>query len=364
MKSLILVIGDDLRANPPFLEYLLRSYAAKFGVLDDIKFIKNNDSETSQILDSLITSCSHITIFASKESYMVISKILSSLKGDIIELNERKILAPATSLAIAEDSFLIKIDDCLINLIKAVPLKKLPEILMQKPQIRRNFYIFDFDSNEVAQILAQISPKYKILCHSTQFSKYLTLVRAKELEFGKMDGFLKEIYLKFDKFMIFEDSLAEFITAKLREFNQTITFAESCSCGLLAAKFGEISGVSDIFKGSLVTYSNEIKHVWLNVSESVLAEYGAVSEECVSEMLDGAISSVGSDYALAISGIAGPTGGTPLKPVGTVFIGAKDAEGNKIIEECHISGNRDYIRNESVNIAMSLLLKLKCEIFF
>jgi len=115
----------------------------------------------------------------------------------------------------------------------------------------------------------------------------------------------------------------QFISRKL-----TLACAESCTGGRIASRLTQISGSSDYFLGSLVTYSNEMKTAVLNVQPKTLQEHGAVSSETVVEMVHGTLALTAADYAVAVSGVAGPTGGTKDKPVGTVWgaIGQKDGE--------------------------------------
>ena len=148
--------------------------------------------------------------------------------------------------------------------------------------------------------------------------------------------------------------LTEKIIKTLEAKNQSITFAESCTGGRIAAVFTAISGASAVLNGSCVTYSNEIKHRWLGVEQEVLEQYGAVSEECVSQMLDGIVKMAEADYALAVSGIAGPTGGTPLKPVGTVYIGILTPD-SKEIHHCLFKGDREAVQQQSVAFAIEKL---------
>lgn len=110
----------------------------------------------------------------------------------------------------------------------------------------------------------------------------------------------------------------------LRKSKKTITTAESCTGGLVASIITKISGSSDIFNGSIVTYSNSIKNKELGVLNESLDKFGAVSKQVVSEMLDGVLKKFEADFAIAISGIAGPNGGTKNKPVGTIVIGIAD----------------------------------------
>ncbi|KIM04618.1 MAG: hypothetical protein KN64_07050 [Sulfurovum sp. AS07-7] len=147
------------------------------------------------------------------------------------------------------------------------------------------------------------------------------------------------------------------IINKLREQKQTISFAESCTGGRIAAAFTSIGGASDVFNGSVVSYSNDIKHKWLEVSNKTLEKFGAVSGECVEEMLKGIVKMANSDYAIAVSGIAGPTGGTKLKPVGTVFIGIIEPSGVTDIHHCLFKGDRETVQKKSVDFAIDLISK-------
>ena len=149
----------------------------------------------------------------------------------------------------------------------------------------------------------------------------------------------------------------EKIIQKLTKEQQTISFAESCTGGRIVAAFTAISGASAVLHGACVTYSNDIKHLWLGVSKEVLENYGAVSEPCVSEMLDGIQKLAGSDYAIAVSGIAGPTGGTELKPVGTVYIGVKTPFSKEVFH-CHFDGSRESVQEQSTVFAIEKLAEV------
>lgn len=146
----------------------------------------------------------------------------------------------------------------------------------------------------------------------------------------------------------------EKIIKKLASQNQTISFAESCTGGRIAAAFTTISGASTVLNGSVVTYSNTLKHAWLNVDNEVLENFGAVSSECVSQMLEGIIKLSAADYVLAVSGIAGPTGGTEEKPVGTVYIGLKTPY-NKEVFQCLFDGDREHVQEQSTAFAIKKL---------
>ena len=146
----------------------------------------------------------------------------------------------------------------------------------------------------------------------------------------------------------------EKIIQKLTEQKQTVSFAESCTGGRIAAAFTAISGASEILDGSIVSYSNDIKHTWLGVEKEVLENFGAVSSQCVSQMLEGIKNLSGADYTLAVSGIAGPTGGTELKPVGTVYIGLQTPFSQEVFQ-CFFHGDRVAIQEQSTAFAIEKL---------
>jgi nicotinamide-nucleotide amidase len=144
------------------------------------------------------------------------------------------------------------------------------------------------------------------------------------------------------------------ITSKLDALGHTVTCAESCTGGLLAAELTRLPGSSSWFNMGYVTYSNQAKQQLLNVNDTTLRHYGAVSEECVREMALGALIDAKADYALSVSGIAGPTGGSAEKPVGTVWFGL--ATKQRIWAKHHqFNGDRDMIRVQAVKYALRFL---------
>ncbi len=151
-------------------------------------------------------------------------------------------------------------------------------------------------------------------------------------------------------------NLALLVSDDARQKRLRIATAESCTGGLLAGLFTELSGSSDIFERGYVTYSNRAKQDVLNVPGDMLADFGAVSEAVARSMAEGALAESRANITVAITGIAGPGGGTPMKPVGTVHIAC--ARENKAIlhEHCQFGDvGRSQIRIETLNTALSLL---------
>ena len=137
----------------------------------------------------------------------------------------------------------------------------------------------------------------------------------------------------------------------------TLSTAESCTAGNIASIITAIPGSSRFFKGGIIAYSNEIKENLLGVKPETLEKYGAVSEETVIEMVKGAMKSMNSDCAIATSGIAGPTGGTPGKPVGTIWIADSKKEEIITIKLEGDEGREKNIAKSTLN-ALKLLLNL------
>lgn len=137
-----------------------------------------------------------------------------------------------------------------------------------------------------------------------------------------------------------------------------IATAESCTGGMIAAAMTDVAGASRWFERSFVTYTNTAKHEMLGVAEKIFEEHGAVSAECVSAMLAGALKHSHADLAVAVSGIAGPGGAEPGKPVGTVFIGWRRAGEAAHVERLSFDGDRRSVREATVSAALDGIIKM------
>ena len=151
-----------------------------------------------------------------------------------------------------------------------------------------------------------------------------------------------------------QDTLEETIIRLLKEKELTLTTAESCTGGLLAARLTNVPGVSDVFKQGLVTYCNRAKRKLLEVKKNTLKENGAVSEKTAKEMAKNGAFITGADVCVSITGIAGPGGATDEKPVGLVYI-ACSYNNQVTVREFHFKGERNKVRESSVVNALILL---------
>lgn len=148
-----------------------------------------------------------------------------------------------------------------------------------------------------------------------------------------------------------ECCMASHIIGKLRVLEQTLAVAESCTGGLLSSAFTDVPGASKAFLGGVVCYTNDVKEQLLDVPDCLLQQHGAVSEECAVAMAIGAAEHFGSDYALSVTGFAGPGGGTESHPVGTVFVGLHTPAGSWAHRAVY-PGSRLQVKQRAVNLAL------------
>ena len=153
----------------------------------------------------------------------------------------------------------------------------------------------------------------------------------------------------------------ELVLDLARERGVSLAAAESCTGGLVAAQLTSVPGSSDVFRGGIVSYDNAVKHDQLGVSEATLAAHGAVSAETAAEMAAGVCTALGADAAVSVTGIAGPGGGTPAKPVGLVYLHAS-GPGAALARELNLSGDREAVRRRATTAALHLLRELLTQI--
>ncbi len=152
-------------------------------------------------------------------------------------------------------------------------------------------------------------------------------------------------------------NMAEIVFNLLSAKNKTLSIAESCTGGFVSHQITQISGASKVFVGAVISYSNSVKHHQLGVESTLFETVGAVSEQVVSQMAEGVRERLATDYAIAISGIAGPNGGSAEKPVGTVVIGVCSKD-KTIVKTHHFIGDRLNVIGRANNMAFDMLRKL------
>lgn len=230
----------------------------------------------------------------------------------------------------------------------------------------RHVVIYGYTRQELSKVIrhfeAQLPEFVKITIENTHLVTNITLtgmntgIELLRFQMNRYHNNLNSIFTS-DVVAMEDKTVAEVLGELLHDRELTVACAESCTGGNIAHRITQVPGSSAYFLGSVVSYSNDIKARVLGVSRSSISENGAVSREVVEEMVNGAASLMQSDCAIATSGIAGPDGGTPLKPVGTVWIAVK--YGDKVVSEClHFKGDRNAVIESATNHGMVMLINL------
>ena len=359
MKHLLFIIGDELVMNENFKTYIYRSYENKFKEIHELRFQSKTDKDLPFLLEKLVSKYDFITLFAGQNYYATLAKILATLSEDTLILKEGTLVPDKAFYQ--KDSFVCELNQTQINVIKASPTEKLPALLGDIKLNFAHFCLFGIDEESALILLETLTKSYEVTIKSIKLLENLTLIKAYSFGYGKVESFLQSVQTLFGQKVFLGKNPLEFIISKLLEKNLKISFAESCTGGLCASELTKISGVSAIFEGSIVSYSNRLKHEWLGISEGVLENDGEYSERCVYFMLKGIFKTAKPDFALALSGLADTS--TKKLPEGTIYMGAMYKDGTYIQEVVRFQGDRQLVRKQAVLAAFCLLLKLKPEFF-
>jgi nicotinamide-nucleotide amidase len=227
---------------------------------------------------------------------------------------------------------------------------------------RRHLRVAGMGESALDEAIAPIYTAYPGVQTSILFNKSEVEVHlaAQSESSGEADAVLDEIVARIDEklgiavFAHNGELMEEVIGKMLTDAGKTLSVAESCTGGLIAMRLTEVAGSSAYFVEGAVTYANEAKIRTLGVSGETLREFGAVSPQTAEEMASGMRERAGTDYALSVTGIAGPGGGSDEKPVGTVFIGYADASGARSLKLV-LPGDRYLIRWRSSQAALDYL---------
>ena len=205
---------------------------------------------------------------------------------------------------------------------------------------------------------AQSNPTLATYAKTGEVHLRVTATAPDEKEAKKLvKPMVKELKGRFGNHVYTTDSevtLEKAVVDLLAANKLTACTVESCTGGMLSARLINVPGVSEVFKSGYVTYSNKSKRRLLGIKKNILMKHGAVSEQIAREMAKTAASLARTDVSVSTTGIAGPDGGTPEKPVGLVYIGCNVC-GRITVKECHFHGSREKIRESTVSAALSLM---------
>ena len=355
----LICLGVESYRHPVLFPYLMREIGKLGWRIASTHALHTLDPEIPIRLRQLLEEDSGpCLIAADPDHFPLAGRVLATLKGEAMILSEAGTLVPADVREVRRDSYLFRYGERLVNVIRVEPGRELPELLLE-PRLRDTWQIFPETPRELEQLrrleleepdtldLTEILPGWIRIENYGAASPTLTVEALRRVTERIIPG----------------DSIVEALITYLAARKKKITFAESCTGGLLAAAFTARPGASEILEGSYVTYANRIKSGWLGVREETLREHGAVSRECVLEMSAGAQRNLPADIAIAVSGIAGPTGAVPGKPVGTVYLCLRNGETVRA-ERLQLHGDRNAIQEQSLLYALKFLVESEKEKIF
>lgn len=362
MKRDVIFVGNRLILNEAYERYILRSIKNTFSSIDSISYFEESDKGLFLHLETLLKSESKLIIITTKNTFTIVGKLLSTVTADNQVLKEH-MLIPSRASIVENGSYLLSHNHSEINVLLATEGKALPPILIDDESRFATIHLFNEELSSAQTLLEPLAQNFDVKLEFSELVPGWLKIRIQTRKHGNLSQFIASARgLMYHK-VIAAANIAAFLIEKLSLHHKKLSFAESCSGGSLAYFFTAQNGASNIFDGSLITYSNTLKANWLAVDDTALEQHGAVSAEVVLEMSEGAMNVSFADYALSISGVAGPSGGSEAKPVGTVYISAR----SKTLvhtERFHFEGDRNYIQEQSVLMSVKMLLNIDKELFF
>lgn len=362
MKRDVIFVGNRLILNEAYERYILRNIKSKLASIDSISYFEESDKDLFLHLDGLLKHESKLIIITTKSTFTIVGKLLSTVTADNQVLKDN-MLIPSRANILEEGSYLLNHNSSEINVVLATEGKTLPPILIDDESRLATVHLFNEELLSAQTLLEPLAQNFDVRLEFSQLVEGWIKIRIHTRRHGNLSQFIASAKGLMHHKVISASNIAAFIIERLSHHKKKLSFAESCSGGSLAHFFTAHSGSSAIFDGSLITYSNTLKANWLAVEDESLEAFGAVSAEVVLEMSEGAMNVSYADFALAISGVAGPTGGSDTKPVGTVYISAR-SKTSVHTERFHFEGDRNYIQEQSVLMAVKMLLNIDRELFF
>ena len=362
MKLHLIFIGNKFIYNRALNEYVIRNVEKDVNFIHSITYLKESDNSLFLYLEEELNTNDKIIIITSKQHFSTVGKVICTITNDN-QIVKDGMLIPQKAALFEERSYLLEYKHSLVNVMSIEDGEELPQILMQIVETKATLHVFDEQKADLITILTPLAQTYEVSFDVTTYVDGWLRVDIRSKRYGDISKFIHASKKLLPKKLIASANIIEYIIEKISILGKKITFAESCTGGLLSYYFTKHNGASNIFDGSLVTYSNALKENWLAVDQEVLQNYGAVSAEVVLGMSEGALNVSGADYAISISGIAGDTGGTELKPIGTVYIGVR-SKNTHVEKHLHFNGDRNYVQEQSAMMALKMLLLLDKETFF
>ncbi|MFN3603639.1 MAG: nicotinamide-nucleotide amidohydrolase family protein [Leptonema sp. (in: bacteria)] len=368
----IAILPDDKEILVKYIEFLLEDSSIQ-GIILTGGLGPTEDDHTIDVFQKI----TGLSIIEEKNSLKKLEEIAKTRKFNldiarrqIRVLEKSKILFNPVGIA---PGMILEYKNKLVAILPGVPeemrsmlpsvLKEFSDKYPEKNFYHKEiFYIYNEPESEFQKNLSEIQKRldtnfsWGVSANIGYLKIFIENTKPEQQEifrslYQEIQSFYKEKFLK--------TPIEQLIHKILIKEKKTLAIAESCTGGFLAKILTDTPGSSEYFLGSVVSYSNQLKKIFLDVEEEILNQYGAVSKECAEAMLKGLIQKTNPDFAISITGIAGPSGGTKEKPVGVVYIGVYDSKTIEI-QKIFFPSTRDRIRKYSIFTALFFLYqKLK-----
>lgn len=362
MKLHLIFIGNKFFYNTSLGDYIIRKVRLKCDFIDSITYFKDTDNSLFLYLEKELNKSGKLLIITTKQNFSTIGKLICTVTSDNQILKDN-MLIPSNTSAYEDFSYLLEYKDTVINVLHIDEMQKMPEILLTAQENSAVVHIFEKTRDEVNRVLNPIAQTFDVTIDVITLIDGWQRVDIVSKKYGEISKFINSAKQLLPQNLIAASHMTHYIIETLSRSKKTLTFAESCTGGLLSYYFTRENGASKILNGALITYSNSIKENWLAVDGELFEKHGAVSAEVVKEMCEGALNVSSADYALAVSGIAGDTGGTEYKPVGTVYVGVSSKTHHAHMH-LKLDGDRNYVQRQSVLFAIKMLILIDKEMFF
>jgi len=362
MKLHLLLIGNKFIYNKSLKEYVIRKVEEKCDFINSTTHFKESDNSLFLYLQETCSTHDKLIIITTKDNFTTVGKLISTVTSDNQILKDG-MLIPSNATVYEQGSYLLEYKDSKTNVISMDEMKKMPEILLSSEKNRATVHVFEEDKESALVLLNPIAQMHDVHLEILTIIDGWLRIEIESKKYGNISNFIDSAKQLLPKKLIASSNIIGYIIEVLYAKQRKVSFAESCTGGLLSYYFTANNGASKILDGSLITYSNDLKDNWLAVEHNTLEEFGAVSLPVVEQMSEGAMNVSHADYTLSVSGIAGDTGGTELKPVGTVYIGVRSKTAHKE-EHLTLQGDRNYVQYQSVLFAIKMLVTIDKDIFF
>ena len=352
----LLFANNDFSASPQHKDHIRRRYEEQAAPVSLEATLKESDKELIFTLQHFVEMADNLLIVTSEKSTPLVSRILATLGETEMEEKEGRLI-PANTDMYDQSSYLLSLGTCRIQVMETESERELPPLLLKESRALLSLNLFGMHPDDARILLDGAAKRHHVTLSSYPHIGGWSVLDVAAKSESAVSGFLEETALLFQGKVCAGSSIARHLVERLSEMGKTFTCAESCTGGRIASLITAVSGSSAVFDGSMVTYANRVKHDWIGVNETSLIAYGAVSSAVVEEMAAGILDYSGADYAVAVSGIAGPGGGTAEKPVGTVYIAAACRKKGVRSERLSLHGDRAHIQISASFQALRLLFE-------